>query len=105
MPDPTPLEIDAAFRAFRVSSLRIAIIRETLARGVLSLPDLSESLRVGRTTLRPHKDALVASGILLEQRDPTMAGARSGFNRLVYRVDDATLRRHLEVLSDAALNR
>lgn len=103
MPDPSPDDLGAVLKAFGVSPLRIGILQVVLRKGSASLPDLVEELGASRTTLRPHKDALVEAGVLLERKDPSMAGARSGFNRLIYRVDVSALQDHLEQLRRSLL--
>ncbi|GAB6855966.1 hypothetical protein [Microbacterium xylanilyticum] len=103
MLEHAPVDLDAVLGALGISPLRVGLIRVTLQRGSVSLPELVEELGVSRTTLIAHKDALVEAGILIERRDPSMAGARSGFNRFVYRVDEKALRAHLEQLRNSLL--
>lgn len=98
MPDAGPDEIAEVLRAFGLSRVRVGIISATVAAGSVTAQDLMAALQVGRATLVPHTRALVEAGILVEETDPTMVGAGSGFNRLVWRVDAGALGRHLELL-------
>lgn len=96
-----PDELASVLRAFGMPTLRAGIIRTTLDRGTVTAQDLMEALEVGRTTLVPHTQALVDSGILVQEKDPTKAGAKAGFNRLVWHVDRQALDRDLDVLCAA----
>lgn len=88
-------------RAFGMSALRAGIIRVTLTRGSVTAQDLMGDLQVGRTTLIAHTQALVEAGIFVQENDPSKLGARSGFNRLVWRVDEQALRAQLDLLTAA----
>lgn len=101
MTPDSPDELASALRAFGVPALRAGIIRATLARGSVTARDLMEDLQVGRTTLIAHTQALVDVGILVQGTDPTKLGARSGFNRLVWRVDEEALRGQLDLVAAA----
>lgn len=101
MPAHTPDGTTSVLRTFGVPALRAGILRVTLARGSVTAQDLMEELQVGRTTLIAHTQALVEAGILVQENDPAKMGARSGFNRLVWRVDEGVLRAHLDLLTRA----
>lgn len=101
MPHPTPDDPTAALRALGVHHLRAGIIRTTLRLGQATAQDLMDELHVSRTTLVPHTQSLVDAGILTQTQDPTTAGARSGFNRLIWIVDRDVLDRYLTALQDA----
>lgn len=101
MPESLPGETSDALRAFGVSSLRAGIVNATVRGGEVTAQDLMSELGVGRSTLVPHTQALVDAGILVQGADPTKAGARAGFNRLVWRVDEQVLARHFARLGDA----
>ncbi len=90
IPD-SPDDRASVLRAFGIPALRAGIIRATLTRGSVTAQDLMEDLQVGRTTLIAHTQALVDAGILVQESDPSKLGARSGFNRLVWRVDEQAL--------------
>lgn len=90
-----------ALRALGVPTLRAGIVRVTLTRSSVTAQDLMEDLHVGRTALIAHTQALVNAGILVQETDPSKLGARSGFNRLVWRVDEQRLREQLVLLAAA----
>lgn len=99
MTPDSPDERARVLRAFGIPALRAGIIRATLTRGSVTAHDLMEDLQVGRTTLIAHTQALVDAGILVQESDPSKLGARSGFNRLVWRVDEQALREQLDLLA------
>lgn len=101
MSSASPDERADALHAFGMPALRAGIIRTTLARGAVTARDLMEELQVGRTTLITHTQALVEAGILVQETDPTKFGARSGFNRLVWRADEQALGAQLDLLKAA----
>ena len=101
MSPDSPDETTSALRALGVPALRVGIIRTTLTRGTVTAQDLMDELQVKRTTLIAHTQALVDAGILVQETDPTKMGARSGFNRLVWRADEEALGAHLELLAAA----
>ncbi len=96
----TPEERES-LRVLGIPVIRAGIIRAALERGSVTLADLMSDLQAGRTTLIPHVKVLVDAGILRQSRDPAMAGAVSGFNRLIWTVDEAALRSELEDLRAA----
>ncbi|WP_449406901.1 hypothetical protein [Microbacterium maritypicum] len=98
IPD-SPDDRAIVLRAFGIPALRAGIIRVTLTRGSVTAQDLMDDLQVGRTTLIAHTQALVDAGILVQESDPSKLGARSGFNRLVWRVDEQALRGQLDALT------
>lgn len=101
MSSASPDEHSETLRAFGMPALRAGIIRTTLTRGTVTAQDLMEELQVGRTTLIAHTQALVDAGILVQETDPSKVGARSGFNRLVWRADEQALNAHVVVLKAA----
>lgn len=100
IPD-SPDDRASVLRAFGIPALRAGIIRATVTRGSVTAQDLMEDLQVARTTLIAHTQALVDAGILVQESDPSKLGARSGFNRLVWRVDEQALRDQLDVLTSS----
>ncbi|WP_025104781.1 winged helix-turn-helix domain-containing protein [Microbacterium paraoxydans] len=100
MAERDALAIEDVQRALGLSPVRVGIIRAA-ARGPVTAQDLMAELNVSRATLAPHTEALLAAGILVQQKDPTRAGARAGFNRLIWSVDRAVLADHLAALSQS----
>lgn len=100
MSERNGLAIADVQRALGLSPVRVGIIRAA-ARGPVTAQDLMTELKVSRATLAPHTEALIAAGILVQQKDPTRAGARAGFNRLVWSVNPSVLADHLTVLSQS----
>lgn len=98
MSAPPTDPLDVVLRAFGMTPLRAGIIRSVRQRGAATAQDLIADLQVSRAALVPHTHALVTAGILVQRSDPQMAGARAGFNRLLWSVDQDTLRTHLGVL-------
>lgn len=81
-----------------VSATRAGVIRVAATHGEVTAKLLMDELHVRRATLIPHTKALVSAGVFTQHTDPAAAAARSGFNRLVWRVDVTVLREYLAQL-------
>lgn len=101
MPHPDPDELAEVLHTLGISPLRTGILQVIQRRGAATAQDLMGELHVSRSRLGPHLKILVDAGVLVEGPDPAAAGARSGFNRLLWRINETVLDQHLEILVSA----
>jgi len=92
---PEPLD---AIDTFGMPAVRAGIVRAAAANGSVTAEQLMSDLSVSRSTITYHIKPLVAAGLLVPNADPSRAGARSGFNRLIWSIDRAALDAHLKAL-------
>lgn len=101
MPHSNPDELAEVLHTLGISPLRTGILQVIQRRGTATAQNLMDELHVSRSRLGPHLKILVDAGVLVEGPDPAAAGARSGFNRLLWRINETVLDQHLEYLVSA----
>ena len=82
-----------------VSVAAARILSRLRDAGQMKISDLAVAERSSQPTITNHIKPLVAAGLLTERPDPSRAGAKSGFNRLIWTIDQDALAAHLEVLA------
>lgn len=101
MPEPAPELIDDLVKTIGLSPSRAGIIRIANQQGHVTAEQLMEQLGIARSTLTHHIRPLVEAGILIAETDPSRAGTASGYNRILWSVDQNVLRQLLRSVSMA----
>lgn len=101
MPEPSPELIDHLVKTIGLSPSRVGIIRIAYRQGHVTAEQLMEQLGIARSTLTHHIQPLVEAGILIAGADPSRVGTASGYNRILWRVDQEALRQLLRSISTA----
>lgn len=99
MPEPAPELIDDLVKTIGLSPSRAGIIRIAYQEGHVTAGQLMEQLGIARSTLTFHIKPLVDAGILIAETDPSRVGTASGFNRILWRVDQEVLQQLLRSVS------
>lgn len=101
MPEPSPELIDDLVKTIGLSPSRVGIVRITYQHGHVTAGQLMEQLGIARSTLTHHIQPLVDAGILIAEADPSRAGTASGYNRILWRVDQDALQQLLRNVTHA----
>jgi len=97
MPTPEPAP-GSLIKAFGIPPARIAVIRAIQQVGTAGADQIMEATGLSRSTLSWHLKPLEEAGILLSEVDPARAGAHSGCNNLLFRLDEEALKEKLQAL-------
>lgn len=98
MPENPPELLADLVKTIGLSASRVGIIRIAYQEGHVTADQLTDELGIARSTLTFHIKPLVDAGILIPEVDPSRAG-KSGFNRLIWRIDREAVDQRLRNIS------